>query len=91
MYCFIQKNVKTLNTLILKPDLNKIKQNIDKLEEILSPVINYVGIPDKNLIINCVEKGLINKSDFKDAYKKIKKTKISVSVIDPDKTNIKTF
>ncbi len=63
---------------ILKPDIGKIRTHLDELEEILLPVLDKVGSPDRDKVKEAIEDGVASKEAFAGAFKKVSKKRLAV-------------
>ena len=71
---------------LLKPDLRKIRQHLSELEEILSPVLDKVGSPDRDKVKTAIANGDVSREAFSGAFKKETKTRLAVMKFQPEGT-----
>ena len=68
---------------LLKPDLRKIRQHLPELEDILSPVLDKVGTPDRHKVKTAIDKGDVKKENFSGAFRKETKIRLAVMKVQP--------
>jgi hypothetical protein len=71
---------------LLKPDLRKIRQHLPELEEILSPVLDMVGTPDRDKVKAAIDSGDVSRETFSGAFRKETKTRLAVMKFQPEGT-----
>ncbi|HEX9910403.1 MAG TPA: hypothetical protein VGA86_05940 [Desulfatiglandales bacterium] len=65
-------------SVILAPDLRKIRLHLDKLESLFSPVLSLIGSPSPDKVRLAIENGIVNKESFTGAFKKTVKRFVAV-------------
>ena len=68
---------------LLKPDMRKIRQHLPELENILSPVLDKVGTPDRDKVRAAISNGTVKKEDFSGAFRKETRTRLAVMKLQP--------
>lgn len=68
---------------LLKPDLRKIRQHLSELDEILSPVLDKIGTPDRNKVKAAIDNGDVQREAFSGAFRKETKTRLAVTKFQP--------
>ena len=71
---------------LLKPDLRKIRQHLPELEEVLSPVLDKVGSPDRDRVRTAIDNGDVKREVFSGAFRKETKTRLAVMKLQPEGT-----
>jgi hypothetical protein len=71
---------------LLRPDLRKIRQHLSELEEILSPVLDKVGTPDRAKVKAAIDSGNVKREIFSGAFRKETKTRLAVMKLQPEAT-----
>lgn len=64
---------------ILKPDIRKIRSRLAEIEEVLAPVIDKIGSPDRGKVREAITSGAIRAEEFAGAFRKRTRTRLSVS------------
>jgi len=65
-------------TRILRPDLKKLKANLEKVESCLEPVLDIVGSPHPDRVRAAVLSGVLTKEEFAGAFRKTEKRRVAV-------------
>ncbi|MFZ2657008.1 MAG: hypothetical protein WAX69_18895 [Victivallales bacterium] len=72
---------------ILSPDMRKIRSNLPGLEEILAPVIEKIGSPDREKVRGAIETGAMHPEDFTGAFRKQTRTRLAVMRVQNEEVN----
>ncbi|HCE46853.1 MAG TPA: hypothetical protein DET40_25175 [Lentisphaeria bacterium] len=63
---------------ILSPDMRKIRASLSELGEVLAPVIDKIGSPDRGKVRGAIESGTMRPEDFAGAFRKQTRTRLAV-------------
>jgi hypothetical protein len=63
---------------ILAPDLRKIRLHLSEMDSLFTPVLDLVGTPEPEKVRSAIETGIVNKSEFAGAFKKVVKRYVAV-------------
>ena len=70
----LQQRLGARYTRVLKPDLKKIKQHLQDITPVLTPYLDKIGSPSRDVIKELILKGEFDKHDFQGTFEKIQKT-----------------
>jgi hypothetical protein len=65
--------------MLLRPDIKKIRRNLDAIEPSLSDVLDLVGSPVPEKVKEAIEAGRVRKEEFAGAFKREEVVSIAVS------------
>lgn len=66
-------------SIVLAPDLKKIRHCLTDLTPVLAPVLDRVGSPDPDKVRAAVERGIVTTADFTGAFQKNVRRVVSVA------------
>lgn len=66
----LKSNLRDQYSIILRPDIKKIKDHLSLLQPVLSPFIEQIGTPSRELVEEKILSGELMVSDFKGTFEK---------------------
>jgi hypothetical protein len=64
--------------MVLSPDPKRIRRHIAEARELLLPILDKVGVPDRDQVQRAVESGSVNVAEFQGAFTKRSTVRVCV-------------
>ncbi len=87
----LQQRLGPRYTRILSPDLKKIRQHLQEITPALTPYLDKIGSPSRDIIKQLILSGEFGKNEFQGTFEKVQKTTLYVRKPQVDSFNDNTL